>query len=249
MTTHTAPNLRVLRIFEIIANAAHPLTPSEINERLGWPKQSLYRLCQTLIDDGYLAKHGRKIYPTKRLITLSANLGQHMAGEITRHNILNNIARTIGETVNFVRPEIKGMIYTDRVETDWPFRVSLPIGTHVPFHCTASGKTYLASLPTAKRRSLLNSLDLKPHTDTTHSTVHSLEAELKQIRKNGYALDREEFHIGMVAIAVPVLDDEGRYAAALATHGPKQRFTVDIAIECLDLLRQSSQQISQTFTN
>ncbi|MEK9912051.1 MAG: IclR family transcriptional regulator C-terminal domain-containing protein, partial [Candidatus Puniceispirillum sp.] len=92
-------------------------------------------------------------------------------------------------------------------------------------------------------------LDLKPHTDTTHSTAHSLEAELRQIRKNGYALDQEEFHIGMVAIAVPVLDDEGRYAAALATHGPKQRFTVDIAVECLDLLRQSSQQISQTFTN
>ena len=41
--------------------------------------------------------------------------------------------------------------FADRVETDWPFRVLLPVGTHVPFHCTASGKTYLASLPAANR--------------------------------------------------------------------------------------------------
>ena len=86
------------------------------------------------------------------------------------------------------------MFYADRVETDWPFRVLLPVGTHVPFHCTASGKTYLASLPAAKRRTMLAGLDLHQYTETTHLSAATLEQELKQVARDGYALDREEFH-------------------------------------------------------
>jgi DNA-binding IclR family transcriptional regulator len=246
MTDRTAPNLRVLRIFEVIAAAGRPLTPTEINAELGWPKQSLHRLCQTLVVEGYLIKQMRRLYPAKRLLDLSAGLAQQAAGDTTRHQILINVARETGETVNFVRPETKGMIYADRVETDWPFRILLPVGTHVPFHCTASGKTYLASLPAARRRTLLASLDLRPYTAATHTRVDSLEDELKRIGKHGYAMDLEEFHSGMVAIAVPVLDDKKRYLAALAVHGPKQRFSVDDAIGQLDLLKESAQMISQT---
>jgi hypothetical protein len=121
MTNSTAPNLRILRIFEVIADAGRAMTPTEINEQLDWPKQSLHRLCQTLIAEGYLVKQARRLHPTKRLLGLAAGLTQHAAGQTTRHQVLQNIARETGETVNFVRPEIKGMIYADRVETNWPF--------------------------------------------------------------------------------------------------------------------------------
>jgi DNA-binding IclR family transcriptional regulator len=247
MTDSTPPNLRILKIFEVIADAGGPLTPSEINEQLDWPKQSLHRLCQTLIAEGYLVKQARRLHPTKRLLSLAAGLAQHATGQTTRHQILQNIAREAGETVNFVRPEIKGMIYADRVETNWPFQVLLPVGTHVPFHCTASGKTYLASLPPKKRRVLLDSLDLRAYTEHTHTSTETLEDELQRISKDGFALDLEEFHDGMVAIAVPVLDSRRRYVAALAIHGPKQRFDFDEAMARRGLLAESAKIISQTF--
>ena len=38
------------------------------------------------------------------------------------------------------------MVYWDRVETEWPLKVQMPIGTRVPLHCSASGKMYLSSL-------------------------------------------------------------------------------------------------------
>ena len=243
----TPPNLRILRIFEVIAEANRPLTPSEINENLGWPKQSLHRLCQTLIAEGYLVKQARRLHPTKRLLVFAAGITQRAAGQTARHQILLNIARETGETVNFVRPEIRGMFYADRVETNWPFRVNLPIGSHVPFHCTASGKTYLASLVPKKRRTMLDSLDLRPFTPTTHTSTKSLGKELEKIAKQGYALDNEEFHEGMVAIAVPVFDSRRRYVAALGTHGPRQRFSIEDAILRRDLLINSSKLISQTF--
>ena len=247
MTVTIPPNLRILKIFEIIANAGRPLTPTEINERLEWPKQSLHRLCQTLVTEGYLVKQARRLHPTKQLLALAAGLTQHASGQTARHQILLHIARVTGETVNFVRPEIWGMIYADRVETNWPFQVLLPVGSHVPFHCTASGKTYLASLLPSKRQNMLSSLNLHPFTDATHTSITTLEKELKKIAKEGFALDMEEFHDGMIAVAVPVLDSRQRYVAALGIHGPKQRFDIEDALARRSLLVESAKIITQTF--
>jgi len=98
-----------------------------------------------------------------------------------------------------------------------------------------------------KRRVLLDSLDLRAYTEHTHTSTETLEDELQRISKDGFALDLEEFHDGMVAIAVPVLDSRRRYVAALAIHGPKQRFDFDEAMARRGLLAESAKIISQTF--
>ena len=146
-------SLRTLRILEVIAQSETALTPTEINARLGLPKQTAHRLCARLVAEGYIAyvPGGKRLRPARRLRVLAGGLMSASQVHIARHQILEDVARQVGETVNFVVPEERGMSYLDRVETDWAFRVQLPIGTHVPFHCTASGKTYLASLPPERR--------------------------------------------------------------------------------------------------
>jgi DNA-binding IclR family transcriptional regulator len=44
--------------------------------------------------------------------------------------------------------------------------------------------------------------------------------ELETIKKQGHALDNEEFFEGMVALAVPIYNPQGRYHASVAFHGP-----------------------------
>jgi len=85
--------------------------------------------------------------------------------------------------VNFVIPQETGMHYLDRVETDWPFRIQMPRGFNVPFHCTASGKTFMASLSKSAREKFIAGLSLKEHTQNTHTTADSLLKNLK----HGYA--------------------------------------------------------------
>ena len=67
-------------------------------------------------------------------------------------------------------------------------------------------------------------------TEKTHQTPESLLEDLKQCRKRGYALDFGEFVDGMIAIAVPVTDSNGRFVASLAFHGPMQRLSLDDVI-------------------
>ena len=244
MNDQVPPNLRAIRILEVLSELNNAPTPTELNARLGWPKQTVHRLCQTLIAAGILEKHDRRLYPGQRANRLATGLANRAAGRIGCHQLLCQVAAESGETVNFVRPEPRGMNYVDRVETNWAFRVALPIGTHVPFHCTASGKLYMASLPSARRRALLASLDLTPLTPNTFTNPAKLADELTSIRRNGYSLDREEFHDAMVAIAVPVTDDKGQFYAALAIHGPMQRFSIDDALARRDSLAGYARRIS-----
>ena len=239
------PNLRTFHILEAISNTPEPLTATELTQQLGWPKQTVHRLCQTLVEAGILEKHNRRLSPGRRTDQLALGLANRAAGRAGCHQLLRQVADASGETVNFVRPEPGGMRYVDRVETNWAFRVALPIGSHVPFHCTASGKIYMASLPSARRQSFIDSLRLEALTPNTHVAADRLAAELNTIRRDGFSLDREEFHEAMVAIAVPVKDPAGRFYAALAVHGPIQRFGLDAALANLDLLNDYASRISR----
>lgn len=77
-------------------------------------------------------------------------------------------------------------------------------------------------------------------------TAGSLLQELEQIARDGFALDREEFMDGMVAIAVPVTDARGRFIAALAYHGPTPRMTLTGAMAQVSFLQDAAKRLGDT---
>ena len=247
-TDRIPTNLRTLLILEVLGKSDRAMTATEINEHLGLPKQTVHRLCTTLENNGFITRQGnsKRFHTARRLRELGAGLLYNSRSHILRHQILTNIAREVHETVNFVVPEDSGMNYLDRVETDWPFRIQLPVGTHVPFHCTASGKCFMASLSPRNRRAFVATLNLEQLTSATLVTPESLLAELYEIADLGYSLDQEEFMEGMVAIAVPVTDSAGRFVAALAYHWPTQRLSIPQMITRKNMLQDAAAQLSES---
>jgi len=241
-----ATNLRTLRILEILGKSDTPMTPTQINAELGLPKQTIHRLCKTLVEEGYLVPDKTKgVRPARRLRNLASGVLFASRFHIARHQILQSVAAKVSETVNFVVPEENGMKYLDRVETDWPFRIQLPVGTHVPFHCTASGKTFLASLPPKARKSMIAGLKLDQLTPNTRTDPESLLEELSKVRKNGYSVDNEEFIEGMIAVAVPITDETGRFIASIAFHAPTQRVSLQEAISKQGIMKSGAEQLGQ----
>ena len=141
------------------------------------------------------------------------------------------------------------MIYIDRVETKWPLRIQLPIGTNVPFYCTASGKMYLSMLKKAHLDRYLGSVKFEQLTPSTIMDKTTIHLEIRKTREQGFAQDNEEFMEGMVALAVPVTDPSGRYVASLAFHGPSQRLTLDKAISQKDVLLDGANRLQNILFN
>ena len=243
----TAPNLRTFLILEVLGRAAGPMTASEIHRALGLPKQTVHRLCNAMEAEGILVRDpgARGLRPGRRARLLASGVLSTTHAPIARHQVLIELARQTGETVNLVVAQEKGMFYLDRVETDWPFRVQLPIGTHVPFHCTASGKVFMSSLKRRAREKFVSALKLEKLTDNTFTEPESLLAELERVRARGYALDDQEFVQNMAAIAVPIRDTKGQFYAAVAVHGPAQRFPIETALASKDLVLAAASRIRE----
>lgn len=246
-STKDSSILRVLRILETAATAERPMSATDIHMALGVPKPTVHRMCQTLIEEGFLSQEmgGKRLLPGPRLARLALAALHATSFAAERRLILEQVSREIGETSNIAVPDGHSMLYLDRVETHWPLRVQLPVGSHVPLHCTASGKLYLASLPAERRRRLLAQLPLERHTANTITDARRLAAELERIAAERLGSDNEEFVEAMVALAVPVTDGKGTLCATLSFHAPTQRVSFDQAHRYEPVLREGAQKLSR----
>jgi len=246
-TAAKSRSARVLQLLELVARMDRPASVQEITEQSGLPKATAYRICSALEADGYLRKElgGRGLVAGPRLLALAQSLigGSSLAN--ARHTILAAAARRIGETCNLSMPRDGQMVYLDRVESEWPLRLQLPIGTSVPLHCTASGKLFLSTLAPAARAAVLRSLTLEARGPNTLTDRAALGVALDEICKAQVGTDDQEFLEGMVAVAVPVTDAAGRFFAALAVHAPLMRMTIEQARSHVPVLREAAAQLAE----
>jgi len=232
---------RVLAIIETISHAERPMSPAELAYILDIPKPSIHRLLQQLEADKYVQINMRGLLvPGERMHSIALGVLHSSRFKALRQAIIKNLAETIGETCGIAIPDGTEMIYYDRIQTNWPLQVYLPIGSHTPVWCTASGKLYLSSLPKERRQRIISKLPLKKMTRNTLVIPELLEKELVKIQSTEIGIDNEEFVDGMVACSVPVKDQNGKLFACLFTHAPVIRKSLEELLAYEPVLRQAA---------
>lgn len=239
-------NLRLLMVLEELCRAGVPITPTDVNATLKLPKPTVHRLFHTLESEGFVQRDidGRSFSPGARLRRLSMDALSSLRIRTARLAVLTALAEAVGETCNIAIPEREAMTYLDRVETKWPLRIQLPVGTMVPFHCTASGKMYLSTFRAPHLRTYLSATKLSAATQATITDPAKLSDELAVIAERGYATDNEEFMEGMVAVAVAVRDTHDRLLATLSIHAPTQRVSLDALVGHVPLITKSARMLT-----
>ncbi len=237
---------RVLDILTTVTAAEQPVTATELSESLNIPKASAHRLCATLEDAGFLKSrlNARGLVAGPQLQQMAFDVLSRGDLNADHRAILQRLSSMLGETCNLAVPHGTEMIYYDRVETHWPVRVQLQVGSRVPLHATASGKMYMSSLTPARREQWVDSLELIPCTANTLTDRDALLTELLEIEKNGYSTDKEEYIDGMVALAVPVTDANGRLYATLSFQAPVMRIPIESLTDFLPAVKAASADLS-----
>lgn len=238
--------LRPLTVLELLAASPHPMTLAQLAAQMQVPKSTLMRLLRSMELHGYVLHMPaeRGFVPGVRAVSLGLRT---MRGSNIRREcraVLRNLVRKTGETCNLTVPDAGRVLYVERVDTDQPLRMHLQPGTWVPMHCTASGKLFLASMSLLERRNLLANLVLNRYSDRTIVDRQELEAELESIARRGIGVDNEEFVRGMIAIALPVLGEDGRLVAGVACHAPTARRSLDDLLANVSHIRAATEAIS-----
>jgi len=241
---------RSFAILEHVAKSRAPVDVLDIIASLKLPKATAYRLVDWFIGHGYLSREPgrRRLVVGPRLTDLAFGALSSSMRNDTPHVVLQRLVHSLNETCNIGTLLNGEVVYLDRVEADhWPLRLHYTSGSRVPLHCSAIGKLYLAMAPSARRKRLLQSLELRKFTENTIVDGARLDAELKQVRKEQVSFDREEFLMGVICMAVPVMGKNGELLAALAIQAPEARMDAQNARRHLPALRDAANELAEIF--
>ncbi|QHE87769.1 IclR family transcriptional regulator [Hydrogenophaga sp. BPS33] len=247
--TDGSPGLRLLELLELFAQHTQALALPEVVAASGWPKPTVHRMLAQLEQGGWLVREpdGRRYTMASRLLRLGESALSNSTRQGVRHAVLRQLVAEVGESCNLTAMSGADVVYLDRVESAFPLRLELRPGTRVPAHCSASGKLFLAWMGARQRKSLLDGLALTRYTAHTLTQRSALEAELKAIRRDGHAVDAEEFVDGLVCVAVPVFAPGQRTVrCALALQAPAARMPLAQARAQLPKLQAAAHALART---
>jgi IclR family transcriptional regulator, acetate operon repressor len=108
------------------------------------------------------------------------------------------------------------VLYLGKVETDEVLTLNLRPGSRVPAVNTAMGKAMLAA-DDRPVESILGPGPYLARTEFSITTLEVLQAELSDVRRRGYAVDRQELSVGLWCVAAPIVGPRHTQNGAVST--------------------------------
>lgn len=214
---------RGLQIIEKLAEATDGLSITDLANQFNVDKGSMSRLMQTLAKYGFAEKD-----PNSRKYILGPQIVRHSRSLLKRTSLrdiakpyLKQLVDITGECAHLAILAQGQAFYIDQEESTLALRVTTNVGSLAPLYCTALGKIFLA---------FTNAIvpdELPAHTMRTITDSSMLKRHLEIVRSQGYAIDDEEWNLGVRCIAVPVFDYRDKCEAAIGISGPTTRLSLE----------------------
>jgi DNA-binding IclR family transcriptional regulator len=220
---------KALLVLDQVSDFGRPVRFSELLDGSDFPKPTLFRLVQTLTNQGMLSfDPERQTYaPGVRLVRLAhAAWAQSSLAPIARP-FLDVLSDKVGETVHLAQLDGGQVLYVDKRNAKDPIEMYSQAGKVGPAYCTGVGKTMMAFVEETALESLIAQQSWHPFTKHTLKSPDALRAELRDIRKNGYGFDREEHEPGIICIAMPILTPRGRVLGAVSVTSSTARTNLE----------------------
>lgn len=170
---------------------------------LSIPRSTAYRTVETLVSNGILAPiGGGRFVAAFGLIKSTGKMSPNEVLSAVCRPIVRRLSRESGATAHL--GVLDGDMVTYILKEERRLKLFTREGRQLEAYCSAIGKVLLAHMPEPKREAYLEAdcfVALTPHTIVS---PQALRAELAEVARLGYALDREEVAEGMVCQAVPI---------------------------------------------
>jgi DNA-binding IclR family transcriptional regulator len=245
---YNVPNLvRAFQLLEFMAREPQSWSITELSDRLGFPKNSVFRICRSLHEMGYLTQTGKTYFLSPKLLALGyAALGEQNLVEKAL-DIMRDLRDETNETTLFGTLFGHEGVTLEQVVSDQSIKFVVDVGHRFALHTAAPGKAILAFLPEKERDHILDQLDFKKYTNRTITSRRSFLALLEDVRKKGWAVDNCERLDGINCVAAPVFNFRNMPIAAVWVTGPDFRLTPADFPKIAKIVRRHALRISERF--
>jgi IclR family pca regulon transcriptional regulator len=230
---------KAFQILDQLSTRQTDLTPREVAQVTGLDRTTVYRLLETLVQVGVVARD-----PQSRRYRIGLRTLDYACAALddleVRHVALSHLIDLERELVldadGVERGIFVGVLQGPEVvlvEMGWTRSVFARTGGRMrfPAYASAAGRCILAYLSPGERAALLSMVELTPRTPRTVTSLSDVDARLQQIRTNGYDTSDREVFSDLLALAVPVVGRSGTALASIGVSAPASSTTVEQLIE------------------
>lgn len=210
---------RAAELLTSVVESTQPRSFTDLARETGLAKSTASRLLQALERHGLLLRDDAGLFRPGPLFSLYALRHEPADGLVDiASKTLRRIADDTGETVNLAVARAGLIVEVAQIDSTYLLGATNWVGTDVPAHCSAQGKVLYAfdALPVPDE-------PLEPLTPQTITEPSALRRELRQVRRQGFAVSMEELEPGLVAVAAPLRTRDGATIAAIGVTGPVTR--------------------------
>ena len=236
---------RALTVLEILAREGHAGV-SEIAEEMGIHKSTVSRLIGSLVSREMVHQNTErgKYQLGFGILRLASSIPGRLSLVHEARPVLESLAEEFKETVNLAVLRSNYAVNVDQAMGPSTLATYDWVGSLTPLHATSSGKVLLAALDAGERDRILKETGLRARTSRTITSRKELDAQLLEVAAKGYAVVREEFEVGLNAVAVPVYNHQGEVLGALSISGPAFRFEPEQTPGLLEKLKEAGLKVS-----
>jgi IclR family transcriptional regulator, acetate operon repressor len=235
---------RGIDILEYAAVCASPPSFSQLLHDLRIPRSSLFHLLANLLSRGFLEQD-----PKTERYRLGAGISK-LARNVRKPPLADRIAPFLQqlsvdmrETCGFyVQRGDSVEVIASAISTQ-ALSYTMKVGMRAPLYAVSAGKIVLAELSSEELKRYLARVAFTAVTPHTIRSKSRLKKEIQQIKHTETAYSREEFTLGITAIATAVRDERSFYGAInLAI--PTARFTSESDVDIREALRRTAAAIA-----
>ena len=221
--------VRALTLLRLMAQGDGGTRLSDLARAAGLPVSTAHRLLTTLEQQGFAqfdpaasAWHvGREAFST------GMAYGRKLSFVAPALPLLRRLRDATRETANLGILDDDHLVTVSQVESREIMRALSPPGRRVPVFSSAMGKAILATWQDDEVLALADRTGLPPLTSKSLRTREAAMADIAATRARGWAIDDEEFNLGMRCLAAVVWSPQGDAACAISISGAGGRLTTD----------------------
>lgn len=218
--TALARGLEILRCFDAENTE---LGSVDLARMTGLPQSTVWRLCYTLVQCGFLVPCERsdKLQIGTPVLSLGYGALATMGFDETLRREMKKLAVDFDAAVSMAAPDGEHMIITQRARGNGVLLVNLQVGSRLPIARSSFGWGYLAALPEKERKKEMSWLLPEGYPDRA-SLRKNIQLACDDYEKSGYVINCGVFHKNINAIAIPFMDTERKTIKVINCGAPSQ---------------------------
>ena len=226
MKKYYIPNLdKACQVIEYVAQKENGCPLKEISSRLNIPRTTALRIVETLLARNFLARNENgALTPGTTLTHIGVLALDRLDIRGFARPVLKKLSLETGESSHIAILSGDKSLLVEVCDSPHPIRIASRPGTQVDLHASSTGKVFLAfSVPEPEE--FYQTLELTAHTPNTSTTREAILSDIEQTRRQGYAIDEEEYVKGARCIAAPIQNAFGKTIAAIGITASTSTFT------------------------